>query len=209
MTMRELDHVERFLWHVDSRGRFLKLAEFLSEGALEDPQIRENLSAIRVWAEKQSEQIGGPGIGSGVLGSPVEATLLAVSYLRAEAGLQARAAGVPSTLEELKKAVADARKLVDGLEPDFVSELLLETERRASRDPAFEHRLSEGRADVRWLAGQMHSLAAPSIHKTVQSAAPARTAATSSKTVDRGTLILVGCIILGLVLGGVGRKVGD
>jgi hypothetical protein len=193
MTMRELDHVERLLWHVDSRGRFLKLAEFLSEGAHEDPEIRKDLSAIRVWAEKQSEQIGGPGIGAGVLGSPV-ATVLAVSYLRAEAGLQAQAAGMPSTLEEMKKAVADARKLVDGLEPDFVSELLLETERRASRDPAFEHRLSEGRADVRWLAGQMHSLAAPSIHETVQSAAPARTAAMSHN--DWALLLAITIVIL-------------
>ena len=112
-----LDHVDSFLLHVDTRGTFLKVAELLSETAAQDAEVEKNLSAIRAWTQTQidilSQQVPRSGLSGDILGSPAEATLLAVSYLRARAGLRARAA---SELPELKKTVADARKLLDTLE---------------------------------------------------------------------------------------------
>jgi hypothetical protein len=151
-----LDHVDSFLLHVDTRGTFLKVAELLSETAAQDAEVEKNLSAIRAWTQTQidilSQQVPRSGLSGDILGSPAEATLLAVSYLRARAGLRAGAASVPS---QLKKAVADARKLLDTLEPDFISGLLIETERRASRDPVFANTLNKAVEDLRWLGGQL------------------------------------------------------
>jgi hypothetical protein len=181
--VRQLDHVDRFLWYVDSRGTFLRIAELLSETAPEDGEIRENLSAIGAWVEKESDllskQAGGPGPTGDVLGGAAQATLLAVSYLRAQAGLQALAAIVPSQPQELKKAVADARKLVDALESDFISGLLIETERRASRDPMFAHRLSEAKEDLRWLGGPLLYLPVLGLTPTPPALGPVTTAAMS------------------------------
>ena len=166
------DHVDSFLLHVDTRGTFLKVAELLSETAAQDAEVEKNLSAIRAWTQTQidilSQQVPRSGLSGDILGSPAEATLLAVSYLRAQAGLQAGAASVPSQLPELKKAVADARKLLDTLEPDFISGLSLETESRASRDPVFANALNKAVEDLRWLGGQLIYLPGLDVPQTLQ-----------------------------------------
>jgi hypothetical protein len=153
--MKELDHVDRFLVQVDTKGTFLKVAELLSDAVVQDIEVRENLSAISAWAQAQSnilsKQFPTPG-SADILGSPAEATLLAVSYLRAQSGLLARA---PTELPELKKVAANTRKLLDTLEPNFLSDLLIETERRASRDPVFADTLNAAKMDLRWLGGQV------------------------------------------------------
>ena len=192
--MRQLDHVDRFLWHVDTRGTFLKVAEFLSETASQDGEVRENLSAIGAWAQRQSDllsqEVATPGITGDILGDPAEATLLAVSYQRAQVGLEAGAANLPSEIPELKKAVADTRKLLDTLEPDFVTALLIETERRASRDPVFANRLNEARADLRWLGGQLLYLPGLDVTQTSRTS--------RSKADDNALLVVITLFVAGV-----------
>lgn len=103
-----------------------------------------------------------------------------MSYLRAQAGLQAQAAAVPSETQELNRALAEARKLVETLEPDFLTRLLIETERRASRDPVFAQRLSNAREDLRWLEGQLLYLPALAMTQPPQAMAPELHAAAMS-----------------------------
>ena len=154
--MRELDHVDSFLLQVDTRGTFLKLAELLSDAAAQDTEAREKLSAIRVWTQKQidilAQQVPSTGIPGNILGTPAEESVLAVTYLRAQAALHAN---VPAQLPELKKVLADTTKVLDSLEPDFITGLLMETEKRASRDPLFANNLNQAKEDLRWLGGQL------------------------------------------------------
>src|SRR2546430_1429195 len=111
--MRELDHVDSFLLQVDTRGTFLKLAELLSDAAAQDTEAREKLSAIRVWTQKQidilAQQVPRTGIPGNILGTPAEESVLAVTYLRAQAALHAN---VSAQLPELKKVLADTTKVL-------------------------------------------------------------------------------------------------
>jgi hypothetical protein len=154
--MRELDHVDSFLLQVDTRGTFLKIAELLSDAAAQDTEARQRLSAIRVWTQKQidvlAQQAPRTGITGNILGTPAEESVLAVAYLRVKAALHAN---VPAQLPELKKVLADTTKVLDSLEPDFITGLLMETEKRASRDPLFANNLNQAKEDLRWLGGQL------------------------------------------------------
>jgi hypothetical protein len=205
--MKELDHVDRFLVQVDTKGTFLKVAELLSDAVAQDIEVRENLSAIRAWAQAQSKilskQFPTPG-GADILGSPAEATLLAVSYLRAQSGLLARTA---TELPGLKEGVANSRKLLDTLEPNFLSDLLIETERRASRDPMFADTLNAAKNDLRWLVGQLTYLPGLDVtpippRRTYQQGIDSRELSIENlaapQAINRGTFVL---FVVGFVIG--------
>ena len=166
MTPRS--HVDIFLSSVDPRGGFLRIAERIAETAERDPEARNILGAIANWStgpviDRQSlefyQRIRRPGIHPDFLGSPEKTLLAAVTHLRAAEGVRLAVTRSPAVLNETKKGLHTAYQLLQDLEPQFIGELLVETELRASRDPVFAGKLEGAMADIQWLTPQLTPLA--------------------------------------------------
>src|SRR5262249_21101019 len=81
-------------------------------------------------------------------GSPSIRLGLAVGYLRAQEGLRALATSGKPPVQTILDQVPHVSERLGSLEPDFVSELLLETQRRAAVDPGFVGSLRQALRDV-------------------------------------------------------------
>ncbi len=153
MAASTSDHIERFLAPIDPQGTFVRLMEAMVRRAQADPAAGRAVKAIREWLAKplvspevearlqSCDVLGRDGPDRLQIGSTTVRLGLALGYLRAQEGLRALAATGQPPIQTILDRLPRAAKGLGSLEPDFISELLLETQRRAAEDPAFAERL--------------------------------------------------------------------
>ena len=160
MTTSTGDHIDRFLAAIDSQGTFRRIMEALVTRAKADPATNGAVQAMKDWLAKplvsrevearlQSYDPLAHDVPDPVLaGSPSIRLALAVGYLRAQERLRALAASAKPPVQTILDQLPHVPEHLGSLEPDFVSELLLETQRRAAVDPVFVGSLRQALRDV-------------------------------------------------------------
>ncbi len=154
MAASTSDHIERFLAPIDPQGTFIRVMEAIVRRAQADPAAGRAVKAIREWLAKplvspevdarlqSCDVLGRDGPDPLQISSAAAVRLgLAMGYLRAQEDLRALAAAGQPPVQTIVDRLPRAAKGLSSLEPGFVSELLLETQRRAAEDPAFAERL--------------------------------------------------------------------
>jgi hypothetical protein len=211
-------HVEDFLLPVDVRGGVVRIAEEIVATAERNLQARR---AVITLAGRRPIQLIDPDsqrLYQRVVRrrSPptswedsAETTLLAVTHVRAAEELRGHRVG-PSFLARVPHGLQAGVVMVEDLEPDFVGELLVETELRATRDVHFAATLDAAAQDLRWLqpqvapmAGELAGIVAEHAHETGQTDDEAAQALRAARTIDEqvGAALILTAYVVGIAIG--------
>jgi len=167
MSVRE--NVADFLLPVDPAYSLIKIGEVLTKAAIKDPQISKVFNTIHsamttpmpinTRSFQQLRRLGG---GLDIPDIPAYLRpLVAAEYLGAKAALQRDGGKIFRViLPELKKRLEKATPALDAFGPAFFSELIAETEVRATRDGSFAKKLQDAAVEIRTLIPEFEDYAA-------------------------------------------------
>ena len=142
-------HVQNFLSASDAQIGLRRMAETTVETLKSDARARKSFASYMEWvknpplserARSQFEKKGRLKVPGVISGDQTESTLLAVSFL----WMQRRLPSVESQetfIARWPKLLRTSDKFIGQLEPDFLGELLVQTEARAAKDNSFAQRL--------------------------------------------------------------------
>ncbi|WP_310486922.1 hypothetical protein [Chamaesiphon sp. VAR_69_metabat_338] len=159
-----LNHAISFLMPIDPHGGFLRIAETIVEVANKNEDVQKSFREVDDWIrvlpinkETRSihKRLSKTGFRSNLSASSEGKTLLAVTYLRAMEGLNKRVLPQQLDVEAIEKKLITLPKILKDLETDFVSELLMETDIRAARDPRFFQKIEEALQEIEVLLPQL------------------------------------------------------
>lgn len=142
-------HVQNFLLATDPPSGLRRMAELTVETLKSDARARKSLASYLEWvrnpplskrARTQFDKTGRLRVPPVVSGDPAESTLLAASFLWMQRTLPS-VESQEAFFARLPKVLRTSDKFLGRLEPDFLGELLVQTEARAAENSSFARRL--------------------------------------------------------------------
>lgn len=156
-------HVDTFLISIDTRGSLIKGIEKIIELEQEDQEIRDIVKVIEEWTDKQkivfSDTDPNNSMEGDIFCNSKVRLLLSVMYLKAQENM--RSFGLISNEDSLfersnfKRNIKLAERIITSTNTEFLKKLLIETQRRISRDPKFASIIKDTSNDLQWLGTQL------------------------------------------------------
>lgn len=150
-----LNRAKGFKTSAEATREFQRVAALILDITNKDQKARADLEEIRAWltetklstpTEKRLNELGVPE-DVGALG--------AVAYLRALSALQQSRYRL--TFNDVKSRLANTKRIIDGIEPDFVNQLFVKTKGKTERDPAFAQKVAAATKELAMVVQKLSS----------------------------------------------------